>query len=138
MSDDLSPKPGGCRCEEQAGGKLDLSPVCIGLLWLFQHLSPAEQEALSRSAVRKKNCKGSLLFRQGDPADELFLIKGGRLKLSKVFEDGREVTLDIRKSGDFVGETLLSETAETVGKNYRGRSQPDHSHLKRAGAVWLL
>jgi CRP/FNR family transcriptional regulator len=112
MSDDLSPKPAGCRCEEQAGGAITLSPVCIGHLWLFQHLSPAELEAISRSAARKKSGKGSPLFRQGDPADELFLIKGGRLKLSKVFEDGREVTLDIRKSGDFVGETLLSEAAD--------------------------
>jgi CRP/FNR family transcriptional regulator len=112
MSDDLSWKPAGCRCEEQAGGTLDLSPICIGHLWLFKHLGAVEQEALSRSAARKMSSKGSLLFRQGDPADELFLIKGGRLKLSKVFEDGREVTLDIRKSGDFVGETLLSEAAD--------------------------
>lgn len=112
MSDGLLPKPGGCRCEEQAGGRFDLSPVCIGHLWLFQHLSAAEQEALSRSALRKKCSRGSLLFRQGDAADELFLIKGGRLKLSKVFEDGREVMLDIRKPGDFVGETLLTEAAD--------------------------
>jgi CRP/FNR family transcriptional regulator len=112
MSNYHSPHPAGCRCEEEAGGNLDLSPICIGHLWLFQHLSPTEQEAIGRSAVRKRSLKGSLLFRQGDPADELFLIKGGRLKLSKVFEDGREVTLDIRKSGDFVGETLLSEAAD--------------------------
>jgi CRP/FNR family transcriptional regulator, cyclic AMP receptor protein len=112
MSNDHSPNPARCRCEEQAGEPLDFSPVCIGHLWLFRNLSAVEQEALSRSAVRKKSGKGSLLFRQGDPADALFLIKGGRLKLSKVFEDGREVTLDIRKSGDFVGETLLSEAAD--------------------------
>jgi CRP/FNR family transcriptional regulator len=61
---------------------------------------------------QEKERQGKPAVPPGDPADELFLIKGGRLKLSKVFEDGREVTLDIRKSGDFVGETLLSEAAD--------------------------
>ena len=49
---------------------------------------------------------------QSDSADELFLIKGGRVKLEKVFEDGSELTLDIRKAGDFVGENSFSEEAE--------------------------
>jgi len=39
----------------------------------------------------------------------MFLIKGGRVKLSKFFEDGQEITLDIRKPGDFVGESMFSE-----------------------------
>jgi CRP/FNR family transcriptional regulator, cyclic AMP receptor protein len=52
------------------------------------------------------------LFIQGDPADEMILIKGGRVKLNKVFEDGTEITLDIRKAGDFVGENMLSEEGQ--------------------------
>ncbi len=39
----------------------------------------------------------------------MFLIKGGRVKLSKVLEDSTELTLDIRKAGDFVGENMFSE-----------------------------
>ena len=39
----------------------------------------------------------------------MFLIKGGRVKLSKVLEDGTEQTLDICKAGDFVGENMFSE-----------------------------
>ena len=39
----------------------------------------------------------------------MFLIKSGRVKLSKVLEDGTELTLDIRKAGDFVGENMFSE-----------------------------
>ena len=52
------------------------------------------------------------MFLQGDPADKMFLIKGGRIKLSKVLEDGSELTLDIRKAGDFVGENMFSEEGE--------------------------
>jgi CRP/FNR family transcriptional regulator len=39
----------------------------------------------------------------------MFLIKAGRVKLSKVTEDGTEITLDIRKAGDFLGENMLGE-----------------------------
>jgi CRP/FNR family transcriptional regulator, cyclic AMP receptor protein len=98
-----------CRCEQIAGKDIHLSPICIGHLWIFQNLNPEELEALTHRALRKKYAKGQVLFTQGDPARGMFLIKGGRVKLNKVFEDGTEITLDIRKAGDFVGENMLSE-----------------------------
>jgi CRP/FNR family transcriptional regulator len=98
-----------CLCEQLADGKIDLSPTCIGHLWIFKNLAAAEIEALSREALRKQSTRGQSLFQQGDPADEMFLIKGGRVKLSKVMEDGTELTLDLRKAGDFVGENMLSQ-----------------------------
>ena len=39
----------------------------------------------------------------------MFLLKAGRVRLSKLLEDGTEFTLDIRKAGDFLGENMLSE-----------------------------
>ena len=101
-----------CLCEKIAGKDIDLSPTCIGNLWIFQNLEPAEVEALSREALRKKSATGQALFMQGDPTDEMFLIKGGRVKLTKVLEDGTELTLDIRKAGDFVGENMFSEEGQ--------------------------
>lgn len=98
-----------CLCEKIAGQGVELSPVCLGHLWIFENLSPTEVAALNEEAVRRKVTAGSPLFMQGDPANEMFLIKGGRVKLSKVFEDGSEITLDIRKAGDFVGENMLAE-----------------------------
>ena len=101
-----------CLCKEVAGKEIELSPTCIGNLWIFKNLEPREVEALSHEALRKRWDKGQALFSQGDPADEMFLIKGGRIKLSKVIEDGTELTLDIRKAGDFVGENMFSEEGE--------------------------
>jgi CRP/FNR family cyclic AMP-dependent transcriptional regulator len=98
-----------CLCEQVAGTDIELSPTCIGHLWIFQNLEAEEIEALSREALREKSTTGQALFLQGDPTDEMFLIKGGRVKLSKVLEDGTELTLDIRKAGDFVGENMFSE-----------------------------
>jgi CRP/FNR family transcriptional regulator len=98
-----------CLCEQIAGNDIELSSTCIGHLWIFQNLGAEEVEALSREALRKKSTTGEALFLQGDSTDEMFLIKGGRVKLSKVLEDGTELTLDIRKAGDFVGENMFSE-----------------------------
>jgi len=101
-----------CLCEQIAGTDIDLAPVCIGNLWIFKDLDPSEVEALSREAMRRRSVRGQSLFLQGDSADEMFLIKGGRIKLSKIFEDGAEITLDIRKAGDFVGENMFSEEGQ--------------------------
>ncbi len=101
-----------CLCQEAAGPDITLSPTCIGHLWVFKNLEAAEIEALSREAIRKKSTTGQALFMQGDPTDEMFLIKGGRVKLSKVLEDGTELTLDIRKAGDFVGDNMFSDDGQ--------------------------
>lgn len=98
-----------CLCEQIAGDGMALSPVCIGNHWMFQNLDAEDVMALSHEAVRKKSAKGEALFLQGDPAGDMFLIKGGRIKLSKVLEDGTELMLDIRKAGNFVGENIFSE-----------------------------
>ena len=101
-----------CLCEKLAGNDIELSPICIGSLWIFQNLAPNDIEALARKALRKKMIKGQTLFLQGDSADEVFLIKGGRIKLTKILEDGTELMLDIRKAGDFVGENMFSEEGQ--------------------------
>lgn len=88
---------------------MELSQTCLGHLWVFQDLKPEVAAELNEQAMRKQMAKDSHLFRQGEPADEMFLIKGGRVKLSKILEDGAEITLDIRKAGDFVGENMFSD-----------------------------
>ena len=59
-----------CLCEKIAGKDIDLSPTCIGHLWIFQNLEAEEIEALSREALRKKSITGQALFLQGDPTKE--------------------------------------------------------------------
>jgi CRP/FNR family transcriptional regulator len=99
----------GCLCEKLAGKDIDLTSVCIGRLWMFENLSREELDALLKHALRKRYVRGESIFSQGDAAEKMFLIKGGRVKLSKVTEDGAEITLDIRKAGDIMGENMFSE-----------------------------
>ncbi len=83
-----------CQCTEIAGDEMPLSETCIGHLWVFKNLAPEELKALTTEASKKRLSKGEALFMQGDRCDEMFLIKGGRVKLSKVLEDGSELTLE--------------------------------------------
>jgi CRP-like cAMP-binding protein len=99
----------GCLCEELVGKEVSLSSNCIGNLWVFQNLRSEELTALAQRAMRKVHERGGSIFMQGEKADTMFLIKAGRVKLSKVMVDGTEITLDIRKAGDFLGENMLSE-----------------------------
>lgn len=102
----------GCLCQQIAGDDIELSPTCIGNLWIFEKLAPEDVQALAKKALRKKMKKGETVFMQGDSANEVFLIKGGRIKLTKVLENGTELMLDLRKSGDFVGENMFSDEGE--------------------------
>jgi CRP/FNR family transcriptional regulator len=102
----------GCICDQQAGADIAVSPACIGQLWVFEELRPAEMAALVQAALRKTYDKGAVIFDQGRRADRMFLIKAGRVKLSKLTEEGQEITLDLRKAGDFLGESMFLEDAD--------------------------
>jgi CRP/FNR family transcriptional regulator len=98
----------GCPCDQNA----DLSGwsnICVGNLWLFNGLTPEELTALADKAQRARYQPGQTVFMQGDRAKSLFLIKSGRVRLARVLDSGAEITLDIRKAGDFLGEYLLSD-----------------------------
>ena len=47
-------------------------------------------------------------FSQGDPADTVFYLQRGRAKLTVVSQSGREATITLLTTGDFVGEESLA------------------------------
>jgi CRP-like cAMP-binding protein len=48
------------------------------------------------------------IFVQGDPADAIFYIKKGNVKLTVVSKQGKEAVVAILKEGDFFGEGCLA------------------------------
>lgn len=98
-----------CTCEQLGADFPELAPVCIGNLWLFKDLPRETLMAMSQLATRLRKKKGERIFLEGDPAETMFLIKGGRIKLSKLSESGSERILGYRKSGDFIGENILTD-----------------------------
>jgi len=98
-----------CLCEKKIPEGIAVSPKCVKDIWLFGEFESEELAALTSVGKRKVLRRGEAVFHQGDTADSMFLIKSGRIKLSKIFADGREVTLDYRKEGDTFGENIFGE-----------------------------
>lgn len=51
--------------------------------------------------------KGRFLFQESTPASDLYYILKGKVEVSKVVPDGRELTMRICSENDLVGETVL-------------------------------
>lgn len=100
-----------CQCEQRMPSAMAVSPKCVQDIWLFSEFDSEDMAALASVGKRKVFRRGEAVFHQGAPADALFLIKSGRVKLSKTFADGREITLDYRKTGDTFGENMFIEDA---------------------------
>ena len=52
--------------------------------------------------------KDQMVFSQGDPADTVFYIQKGKIKLAVVSDAGKEAVIAILGSGDFLGEGCLA------------------------------
>jgi len=67
-------------------------------------------EFLSRTGLAQKVVRlkpKEVLFSQGSPADFLFFLQSGRVKITVVSPEGKEATITILSAGEFVGEEAL-------------------------------
>jgi CRP/FNR family transcriptional regulator, cyclic AMP receptor protein len=62
-----------------------------------------------RTIVKSRD--GQIIFSQGEPADAVFYIQKGRVKLTVVSEQGKEAVVAILSKGDFFGEGCLAGQA---------------------------
>src|SRR5437764_12482250 len=70
-----------------------------------------EQAGVGRTLIDLK--KNQVLFSQGDPADAVFYIKKGNIKLTVVSQRGKEAPVALLEHGNFVGESCIA-AAERV------------------------
>jgi len=69
------------------------------------------------SAARKRRLRASqLIYRMGEPADELFVLTSGRAQLGRPARSGRELLMGILAPGDVFGiVSLVTGGAEYMG-----------------------
>ncbi len=58
--------------------------------------------------------KHQIVFSQGDPADAVFYIQSGKVKLTVVSEQGKEAVIAMLGTNDFFGEGCLAGQAQRV------------------------
>jgi CRP/FNR family transcriptional regulator, cyclic AMP receptor protein len=74
---------------------------------LFTALDEAAAVSLRASMDTVKITKGSILFKEGDDGEHLYVIIDGKLKLGTSSGDGRENLLSILGPGEMFGELSL-------------------------------
>lgn len=74
---------------------------------IFADLGEDEIDALARVTSRRKCPKDTVVFFENDEGDSLFMILEGRIKVTILGDDGREIILSVLSPGDFFGDMAL-------------------------------
>ena len=67
---------------------------------LFKRLSPAERQQLATVSREKRYVKGETIFRAGDPAEAVCVVKAGRIHLMKFLDGGQASTTCVMTPGE--------------------------------------
>jgi CRP-like cAMP-binding protein len=78
-------------------------------------LSAAEMKLLATFSTEERFRDGSMIFREGDQGDKLYIVLGGRVRISKFIPGVGEEALTVLDRGDFFGEmALIDEKARSA------------------------
>lgn len=78
---------------------------------LFGEMLEEELDDLTTLAQIKKLTKDTTVFHAGDPADAVFVVASGRVKVVITSSDGKEFILTVLGAGQVFGEMALLESA---------------------------
>jgi CRP-like cAMP-binding protein len=74
---------------------------------IFEALPSEELETIAQLLRERRLAEAEVLCRQGDPGDALFIVTGGRIRLSTTDPSGNEKVLTYFTDGQFFGEMSL-------------------------------
>jgi CRP/FNR family transcriptional regulator, cyclic AMP receptor protein len=74
---------------------------------LFSELSEKDLKEIIKLAVRQVYKKDNMILIEEEIGSTMFIILEGRVKISRISEEGREVILSILSEGDFFGEMSI-------------------------------
>ena len=74
---------------------------------IFSELTDDDISSLAKMALRKRYSKDAVVFFENEEGDFFFMILDGRIKVTILGDDGREIILSMLGPGDFFGEMAL-------------------------------
>ncbi|MFC6592004.1 Crp/Fnr family transcriptional regulator [Deinococcus lacus] len=74
---------------------------------LFADFELAELENVAANTPTRTYAPGEVIFRMDDPADAIYFVRSGMVKISKLFPNGKEAILGVVGPHDTFGELLL-------------------------------
>ena len=78
---------------------------------LFAALTPADRVALAGHMRLRRFERGEVVFHREDPAEHLYVIAAGTMKVSVPDEHGREVVVALLRGGDVFGDLALFDAS---------------------------
>jgi CRP-like cAMP-binding protein/Flp pilus assembly protein TadD len=85
-------------------------------------LSAAEMKLLATFSSEERFAEGSMIFREGERGDKLYIVLDGRVRISKFIPGVGEEALTVLDRGDFFGEMALidDKPRSADGKAHEG------------------
>ena len=74
---------------------------------LFQAMRPEELAEIVRFSSERRVGKGATIFQKGDDGSSLMAVLAGRVRISCISAEGREITLNVIDAGEVFGEIAL-------------------------------
>jgi CRP/FNR family cyclic AMP-dependent transcriptional regulator len=74
---------------------------------LFQAMKPEEVDQILKLASERHAPRGSTIFQKGDEGSSMMAVLRGRVRVSAVSAEGREITLNVISPGQIFGEIAL-------------------------------
>ncbi len=96
----------------------------INTFRLFEGLSEEDKKTLGSMLTEENIDKKCFIYSEGDSDKFVYMLKEGKVKITKLSESGKELTVDILGSGDIFGELSMTgederrTSAETMENSY--------------------
>lgn len=74
---------------------------------LFKDLNEEELDQLGRGSIPTTVPKREYIFTPDEPSNQIYMLKSGRVRISRLSETGKHFTLVILEPGDIFGESAL-------------------------------
>lgn len=103
----------------------------------FCNLKEATRQSLETLKISNLYPRGSVLFAEGQPAQGVYILCQGRIKLSTCSRDGKVIILQIAAAGE-----VLGLSAVISGSDYEATAEVIEpcqiSFIRKADFLWLL
>ncbi|MFD2169375.1 Crp/Fnr family transcriptional regulator [Tumebacillus lipolyticus] len=95
---------------------------------LFRDLSDEFLQLIYSIAQLKRVKRGEILFFEGDPYVAMYVVRTGKVRLTKTTPEGREIILYIRQGGEPIGAAML----------FLDQPYPATAQAIEAAEIWMI
>ena len=74
---------------------------------LIQGMDESSMEMMDQKSKMKKSSKREIIYFPEERSDNIYMLKEGKVKISRVSEDGKKMTLQLIGPGEIFGESAI-------------------------------